>query len=174
MNDKHIPAIIQGCKRGKEKYQKVLYLEYYGYVIGIALRYVARRELAEEVVNDCFLKVFEHIHRYDDEKPFKTWVRKIVVNTCIDTLRKENRFVPINETQVAEHSFNETVTGAMDYKSILKGLDCLPVIQRLVFNMYEIEGYRHCEISRELGIQESSSRTYLTRAKKNYKCIINN
>lgn len=143
-----------------------MYKEYYGYVISIALRYVARRELAEEVVNDCFLKVFDHINDYDDMKPFKTWVRQITVNTCIDLLRKENRFISISETQIAEHSFDETVTGILDFKSILKGLDCLPVLHRLVFNMYEIEGYSHFEISGKLGVQESSSRTYLARAKK--------
>ncbi len=169
MTEKHslpLPAIIQGCKSGDEKCQESLYKGYYGYVISIALRYVGRRELAEEAVNDCFLKVFDHMDDYDDRKPFKAWVRQITVNICIDLLRKENRFAPISETQIAEHSFDETVSGALDYNSILKGLDCLPVLHRLVFNMYEIEGYSHSEIAGKLRVAESSSRTYLTRAKK--------
>ncbi len=158
--------MIQGCKSGDEKCQESLYKKYYGYVISIALRYVGRRELAEEAVNDCFLKVFDHINDYDDIKPFKSWVRQITVNSCIDLLRKENRFTSKKETQIAEHSSEETVTAALDFKSILKGLDCLPVLHRLVFNMYEIEGYSHFEISGKLGVRESSSRTYLARAKK--------
>ena len=162
----HLSTIIQGCKERDEKCFKILYKKYYGYVMGIALRYVARRELAEEAVNDSFLKVFNHIGYYDNIKPFKTWIRQIVVNTCIDLLRKENRFISLNKDQLVEHRVNETVTDELDYTDILKGLDCLPVIQRLIFNMYEIEGYKHAEISEKLGLPESSSRTYLTRAKK--------
>lgn len=169
MNEKrflHLPAIILGCKEGNEKCQESLYKQYYGYVMSIALRYVTQRELAEEVVNDCFLKVFKHIDDFDDRKPFKTWLRRIVINTCIDLLRKENRFTPIDETQLADYSLNETVTDALNYESLLKGLDHLTMLQRVVFNMHEIEGYSHAEISEKLGISESYSRTCQTRAKK--------
>jgi RNA polymerase sigma-70 factor (ECF subfamily) len=162
----NLQAVIQGCREGNERCQELLYKNYYGYVISIALRYLSRRELAEEAVNDCFLKVFNHINNYDNMKSFKTWIRQIAVNTCIDLLRKENRFVHTDKDQLPEYSINETATGELNYASILKGLDGLPMLQRLVFNMYEIEGYNHAEISEKLGMPESSSRTYLTRAKK--------
>ncbi len=162
----HLPVIIQGCKERKKKCQELLYKEFYGYVMSIALRYVARRDLAEEILNDCFYKVFDHIDEYNTMKPFKTWMRKIAVNTCIDQLRKENKFVSIGEFQLPQDYYNETTTAAMNYESILKGLDHLPILQRLVFNMYEIEGYSHSDISVKLEIRESSSRTYLARAKK--------
>ena len=162
----HLPAIIQGCREGNEKCWELLYKSYYGYVMSIALRYLSRKQLAEEAVNDSFLKVFNHINNYDTVKSFKTWIGQITVNTCIDLLRKESRFLRADNDQLPEYSVNETITGKLNYVSILKGLDNLPMLQRLVFNMYEIEGYSHAEISEKLDIPESSSRTYLTRAKK--------
>jgi len=165
----NLQAIIQGCIKGNEKHQEILYTNFYGYVISIALRYVSRRELAEEAVNDCFLKVFNHINDYNDMKPFKSWLRSIAVNTCIDLVRKEKRFAYLGEDQIVECSFNETKIDSFDYESILKILDSLPMLQRLVFNMYVIEGYSHSEIADKLGIPKSSSRTYLTRAKSKLK-----
>ena len=164
--------IIQGCKEGNRKYYEMLYKSYYGYVISIALRYVINREIAEESTNDCFMKVFSNIHHYDEKKNFKTWLRRIAINTCIDCLRKEKRFLSsdnekINETMIYHgYSWIDCIMPELDYEFLLTLLKKLPEIQRIVFNMYEIEGYSHYEISEKLAIRESSSRTYLMRAKK--------
>ena len=101
--------------------------------MSIALRYLSRKQLAEEAVNDSFLKVFNHINNYDTVKSFKTWIGQITVNTCIDLLRKESRFLRADNDQLPEYSVNETITGKLNYVSILKGLDNLPMLQRLVF-----------------------------------------
>lgn len=173
MGDKHFlqdtSTIITGCKKGSEKCQEVLYKNYYGYVMSIVLRYVIRRDLAEEALNDCFLKVFNNIKNYDEMKPFKTWLRQIAINTCIDLLRKENKIIHVSDSQFYDVPFNENITDTINYKSIISGLTKLPILHRLVFNMYVIEGYSHNEISKKLGIKESSSRTFLTRAKTKLK-----
>jgi RNA polymerase sigma-70 factor (ECF subfamily) len=133
-----LPEIIQGCKEGNKKCYEMLYKSYYGYVMGIALRYVINYEMAEESTNDCFMKVFSNIRYYAEEKNFKTWIRRIAINTCIDSLRKEKRFSHLNDEKVNESFYNEPVIENLDYEFVLTLLKRLPVMQRLVFNLYDI------------------------------------
>lgn len=173
MGDKYLPGlpvIIKGCIEGNNKCYEILYKSYYGYIMGIALRYVINKELAEEITNDCFIKVFSNIQKYDKEKSFKTWIRRIAINTCIDKLRRERRFLSLNEGKIEEEALtDEPLFQDIDFELILLLLKRLPILQRLVFNLYEIEGYSHFEISGQLNIKENSSRTYLTRAKQKLK-----
>ncbi len=84
--------IISQCKTGSLKYQEALYKRFYSYAMGISLRYSLNRDDALEVVNDGFIKVFNAIGTYNSDKPFKAWLRTIVVNTAIDRRRKELKF----------------------------------------------------------------------------------
>src|ERR1700753_445220 len=84
--------IISQCKTGSLKYQELLYKQFYGYAMGISLRYSLNRDDALEAVNDAFIKVFNAIHSYHIDKPFKAWLRTIVVNTAIDRRRKDLKF----------------------------------------------------------------------------------
>lgn len=168
-------TIIEGCRAKDALYQEKLYKKFYGYAMGIALSYSHSREDALEVVNDGFMKVFKNIHTYTRSRPFKPWFRKIVVNAAIDKARANKRFshhVDIDETN---HSSAIDIEADLNAKQIYKLLNELPDLLRFVFNMYEIEGYSHKEIAEKLAIAESSSRTYLTRAKsqlrKLYKSI---
>jgi len=133
--------------------------------MGVALSYSRSREDALEVVNDSFMKVFKHIESYQRSEPFKPWFRKIVVNTAIDKARAGNRFEQHVDIDATEKSSSVNVEAELNVRQIYQILNELPDLLRFVFNMYEIEGYSHREISRQLDIAESSSRTYLTRAK---------
>src|ERR1700744_6675189 len=81
--------LIRQCKTGSLKYQELLYKQYYGYAMGIGLRYCPDKEDALEVVNDAFIKVFNNIKNFKSEMPFKAWLRTIIVNTAIDRRRKD-------------------------------------------------------------------------------------
>jgi len=81
--------LIEQCKSGSLKYQELLYKQFYGYAMGIGLRYSLNRDDAMEVVNDAFIKVFNAIKHFDSDKPFKAWLRTILVNTAIDRRRKD-------------------------------------------------------------------------------------
>src|ERR1700760_1748361 len=84
--------LISHCKTGSLKYQEQLYKQFYGYAMGISLRYSLNRDDALEVVNDAFIKAFNSMKSYDTAKPFKAWLRAIVVNTSIDRRRKDLKF----------------------------------------------------------------------------------
>ncbi|OKS85307.1 RNA polymerase sigma factor [Mucilaginibacter polytrichastri] len=166
--------LISQCKKGSLKYQEMLYKHFYGYAMGISLRYSFNRDDALEAVNDAFIKVFKAIHNYDSNKVFKAWLRTIVVNTTIDRRRKDMKH-QLNleiDDNIQIHSGNNP-SGRLDAADILKMMDALPAIQRTIFNMYEIDGYTHDEIAETLEIPASSSRVYLSRAKEKLRNIIN-
>ncbi len=169
--EQDLTAIIRGCQREDESSQEQLYKKYYGYALSVSMKYCLNREDATEVVNDSFMKVFKHISQFDIERPFKPWLRKIVVNASIDKIRKN----PENHLDIEDVplSLPQLVDSDLKIKETLQLLKFLPEMYRTVFNMYEIDGYSHKEISEELGIGESSSRTYLLRAKNQLRELYN-
>lgn len=159
--------LIQRCKSGELKFQEKLYKHFYGYAMGVGLRYLADRDDVLEVVNDSFIKVFRAIQFFNESQPFKAWLRRIVVNTAIDHRRKNLKY--LNNVDIDEAVYVGQSAEAVDnlsVKDILNLLEGLPEIQRMVFNLYEIDGYSHDEIGNMLGIPVSSSRVYLSRAKE--------
>lgn len=162
-----IEEIIDGCLKKKEKARELLYKKFFGYALKVALIHNRNRETALEIVNDSFVKVFRQIDRYNPDLPFRSWLGKIVVNTSIDRFRKNSRDLPADdrETFLVPDDSPDADT-QLTAQEILRLLNHLPEIQRLVFTLYEIEGYSHEEISEQLKIPQSSARVYLTRAKK--------
>jgi len=167
--------IISNCKTGSLKHQEMLYKRFYGYAMGISLRYCFSREDAVEVVNDAFIKVFNSINSYADDKPFKPWLRSIVVNTAIDRRRKDLKHQLNTDLENAGTLVNYASTAIenLNAQDILKLMKTLPAVQLTVFNLYEIDGYSHDEIAQMLALSPSSSRVYLSRAKERLRNILN-
>jgi RNA polymerase sigma factor (sigma-70 family) len=135
--------------------------------MGVSMRYLADRNDALEVVNDAFIKVFNSIKNFENDKLFKPWLRRIIVNTAIDRRRKDMKLLYHTDLELADNITSHSgAIESLNAADILKLLNGLPEIQRAVFNMYEIDGYSHEEIGQTLQISASSSRVYLTRAKE--------
>ncbi|MCK9305669.1 MAG: RNA polymerase sigma factor [Bacteroidales bacterium] len=169
-----LEKIIQGCIRKNDKSREMLYKQYFGYALSVALLYNNQRDDALEVVNDSFMKVFSEIRRFNTSLPFKGWLRKIVINTSIDRLRKKNRMKniePDNEPVREEH-LNPDAISNLTAQEIISLLNQLPEVHKTIFCLYEIDGYNHEEIAAKLKIPESSSRVYLTRAKKKMRELL--
>ncbi|RFZ85595.1 RNA polymerase sigma factor [Mucilaginibacter terrenus] len=165
--------IVSKCKTGSLKYQELLYKQFYGYAMGISARYSLNQDDALEVVNDAFIKVFNNINTYSSDKPFRAWLRTIVVNTAIDRRRKELKHqqnTDIDDAIGVGHAANAIEN--LNAQDILKLMKQLPQIQLTIFNMYEIDGYNHDEISKILNLPASSSRVYLSRAKEKLRQLI--
>jgi len=165
--------LIQRCRNGDLKHLEMLYKHFYGYAMGIALRYSNNRDDALEVTNDAFIKAFGALKSYDADKPFKAWLRRIVVNTAIDKQRREQKHQS-EDLAKAEYlaSVGNSIIEQLNANDILKLLAGLPKTHRTVFNLYEIDGYSHDEIAVMLNIPTSSSRVYLTRAKEKLREMI--
>ncbi|SNS02343.1 RNA polymerase sigma-70 factor, ECF subfamily [Belliella buryatensis] len=159
--------LIEKAKNGDEKAIEMLYKQFYGYAMSIALRYSNSRDESCEIVNDSFMKMFDKLHQYNEENSFKGWFRRILVNTSIDYYRKNvKHFAIMDIDQLEVESLNPEVIDHLSKEDILSLLRELPDMLRIVFNMYEIEGFAHNEIGDQLGIPASSSRGYLARAKQ--------
>jgi RNA polymerase sigma factor (sigma-70 family) len=159
--------IIRGCIRKDEKSQEMLYKKFFGYALSVAMIYNNQRSDALEVVDDGFMKVFSEIEKFDISQPFKRWLRRIIINTSIDRLRRKHKNIFLSETESLQIQDNSpTIISHISAGDILILLNRLPHIHKVVFSLYEIEGFDHSEIAEKLSIPESSSRVYLTRAKK--------
>ena len=174
-----IEKIIKGCKEDDRNCKEMMYKSFYGYIMGVILRYINNNYDRQEVVNDCFIKIFKNIKNFQApaetvelQKAFKGWISKIASRTAIDKIRtyKDQYYIddlsensiPVSEVSLASD---------LHVQDILKLLNDLPEVHRLVFNLYEIEGYSHDEISKMINIPESSSRVYLTRAKNKLRAL---
>tara|TARA_R110001592_G_C13171168_1_gene749851 strand:+ start:2194 stop:2769 length:576 start_codon:yes stop_codon:yes gene_type:complete len=165
--EKLLELTINGCKDNDRQSQKELYSNFYGYAMSICLRYTGSEADALEVLNDGFLKVFTHIEKFDISKPFKPWLRRIMVNASIDHIKKNlkhTHMADITEANVHQ-SVEEAPDHNLNYEEILLKIGQLSPAYRAVFNLYVIDGYKHQEIAQQLGITESTSKANLTRAK---------
>jgi RNA polymerase sigma factor (sigma-70 family) len=165
--------IVSKCKTGSLKHQELLYKQFYGYAMGISARYSLNTDDALEVVNDAFIKVFNAIHTYNPDKPFRAWLRTVVVNTAIDRRRKELKHqANIDLDNAVGVGSNASAIDNLNAQDILKLMKQLPQIQLTIFNLYEIDGYNHDEIGKILNMPASSSRVYLSRAKDKLRQLI--
>ena len=166
-NEKLI-KLIEGCIVNDRRSQKELYRSFYSLSMGICLRYSKNREEAATIINEGFFKVFDHINSYDFNRPFVTWLRRIMTNTAIDYYRSTLRFVSqtVELDIVEEHEvLNESTLQMLHYQDLLKMVQSLTPGFRTVFNLYAIEGYSHEEIAALLGISIGTSKSNLYKAR---------
>lgn len=171
----HLKKILAKCEKGNVFHQEMLYKHFYGYGLSICRLYTYSDDDAVTILNDSFLKVFSTIEKkgYNNGIPFKNWLRRILINTAIDNYRKNSKHyyhLEVEEAVIVEAEIN--VIEDLTVKDILKLLDQLPEYHRIVFNMYELQGFSHKEIAQKLEIGESTSRVFLTRAKKKLRVLI--
>jgi len=159
--------IVAGCVRQDRLSQHETYKTYGAKVLGICKRYMKDRERAEEMVMNAFLLAFQKINQFKSDGSFEGWILKIAVNCCLAELRKKTNFtleVPPDIVQLA--AADESPLHQNDIESMLK---TLPEGARIVFNLYAIEGYKHAEIAKQLGISEGTSKSQLNYAKEKLK-----
>ena len=172
-NEQDLPSILDACQTGNSEAQRCLIRLFVGYAKSISARYAASFEEAEEIVNDGFLKVFLNLKNYDSSQPFKSWFRKIVVNTAIDYYRKNLKWqgqTSLDELEVTDWS--NDILGDISAQEILAMVQRLPPAYRMVFTLFVIDGYSHKEIATMLGIQEGTSKSNLRDARRKLQMMI--
>ena len=173
--DEQTKALIQGCMQGDKNSQKALYKHFYGYAMGICLRYSKNAEEATEVMNDGFMKVFTKIHKYDENRSFKGWLRKIMINTALDNYRHNLKHYYTQDIHAGEAApATENILAEMAYQEIVSIVQRLSPAYRTVFNLYVIDGYTHDEIAEMLGISVGTSKSNLSKARENLREMLKN
>ncbi len=169
--------IIKGCIKNDRACQKVLYDYFFSEMLGVCLRYSNNEEVAMDILHEGFLKIFLNIKNFNNSGTFEGWVRRIMVNTCIDSLRKGKQNYQIvstvyaNETipDVPEELEDEEILIHIEKEEILKAVQKLTPAYRTIFNLYVVEEYSHKQIADMLEISEGTSKSNLSKAKFNLR-----
>ncbi|RYF37734.1 MAG: sigma-70 family RNA polymerase sigma factor [Chitinophagaceae bacterium] len=167
-------AILSGCLQNDAGAQRELYSRYSPKMLSVCYRFAHNREDAEDMLQEGFIKVFSQVHTFQNKGAFEGWVRRIMVHTCINHLKKNKKFnesvdlIHANGMQVRE----ESVPSIVQAKQIVECIRLLPLGYRTVLNLYAIEGYSHKEIAGMLDVEESTSRSQYTRAKQMLEDIL--
>ena len=160
-------ALLKGCLNNDAAAQRELYNKYSSKMLSVCYRYAHNREDAEDMLQEGFIKVFLQVHTFESRGAFEGWIRRIIVHTCINILKKNKKFnesvdiIHANGLQVRE----DTVPAIIQAKQVVECIRMLPIGYRTVLNLYAVEGFSHREIAGLLDIEESTSRSQYTRAK---------
>ena len=159
--------VLKGCRDNDRNSQKQLYERHFEKMSWLCYRYVKNQEQADDIVHEGFIKVFKAINSYKNKGSLEGWIKKIMVNCCLDYLRKVKRSPDaVSLTAVNDQSYDEHILEGLQAEYILGKVQNLPKLQRTVFNLNVIEGYPHKEIAQKMKIKESTSRAYLTEARQ--------
>lgn len=167
-------TILAGCLNNDPVAQRELYNRYSPKMLSVCYRFAQNREDAEDMLQEGFIRVFTQIRSFRNSGSFEGWIRRIIVHTCINFLKKHKKF---NESLDLAYVANvyvkeETIPSIMFARQVIECIRLLPVGYRTVLNLYAIDGYSHKEIAVMLDIEESTSRSQYTRAKSMLEAIL--
>jgi RNA polymerase sigma factor (sigma-70 family) len=162
------------CLKGVRSAQKELFDRYASKMLGVCFRYSKSIEEAEDVLQDSFIRIFHYLPTFKKTGSLEGWVRKIVINTCLNNIKKNKHIY--NEADVDEvrnfENDSPTVLENIECKQIMDVMQELPDGYKLILNLYAIEGYSHKEIAERLGIAEGTSRSQFLRAKNLFEKLL--
>ena len=160
-------TLANKCIDGDQRAQRKLFEMYAPKMMGVCLRYMKDHAQAEDVLQDGFVKVFTKLEKYSGDGSLEGWVRRIMVNTALDQLRKSNKFqanVSMDDVSYKVESSDDVLSSLIE-EDLLKLIQEMPTGYKTVFNMFAIEGFSHKEIGEKLGVSENTSKSQYSRAK---------
>ena len=159
--------MLAGSIKNNAAAQEELYNRFSPRMLGVCYRFAKNREDAEDMLQEGFIKIFTQLHQYRNEGALEGWIRRIIVHTCINILKKNKKFADCVDIIHASsiHVREDMIPSIMQAKQVVECIRLLPIGYRTVLNLYAVEGYSHREISNMLDIEESTSRSQYTRAK---------
>lgn len=166
-NEHSDQTLVEGCLKRNRKSQELLYRKYAPGMYTICLSYADQRSLAKDILQEGFIKVFANLSKFSGEGSLEGWIRKVIINTAIDHLRKNKRWmkhVELEERHIEQLMSNE-IQEKIDTEDLIRYLGKLPDGARVIFNLYALEGYHHKEIAKILEISEGTSKSQFSRAK---------
>jgi RNA polymerase sigma-70 factor (ECF subfamily) len=160
-------TLVKYCINGDQKAQRMLFEMYAPKMLGVCLRYAKNKEQAEDALQDGFVKVFSNLEKFSGEGSLEGWVRRIMVNTSLDHIRKDVKLqnnVSWDDVDFKVENDSFILEGLMA-EDLLKLINSMPQGYKMVFNLFAIEGYSHKEIALKLNISENTSKSQYSRAR---------
>jgi RNA polymerase sigma-70 factor (ECF subfamily) len=180
MHEAELRPYIEACQLGERRAQRYIFERYYRLMFGVCLRYMSDKDAVQDVVQEGFLKVFQNIGGYTFKGSFEGWMRRIMVNTAIDAIRRRNAsgwvlgeessIEPADDDGGWEMEDDDGVTYTVH--DVLGAMDHLSPMYRTVFNLYVFDNLGHQEISDRLGISVGTSKSNLAKARRNLRDLL--
>lgn len=163
--------ILEGCKSGERNAFDLLYKKYASTMLGICMRYCKRREEAEDILHEGFIKVFANIAKFRGDGSFEGWIKRIMINTSLSYYHANLKHhfkssVDDLEDLPRDGDDDGVYSNAPSRSELLSLIQELPDGYRFVFNMYVFENFSHKEIARELGVSVNTSKSQLAKARR--------
>jgi RNA polymerase sigma-70 factor (ECF subfamily) len=160
-------VMLRGCLNNMASAQEALYNRFSPRMLGVCYRFARNREDAEDMLQEGFIKVFSQMHQFRNQGASEGWIRRIIVHTCINVLKKNKKFADSVDIIHANSLYvnDNNIHSMLQAKQVVESIRLLPMGYRTVLNLYAIEGFTHREIATILDIEESTSRSQYTRAK---------
>ena len=164
--------IIELAVENNRHAQQKIYSKFAPKMLSVCRQYIKDLHLAEDIMITSFMKVFTNLNHFEHKGSFEGWIRRIMINECISFIRVQKKVKFIEDETYFEESYNnlESQFSVEDIQSVI---DFLPDGYKMVFNLFAIEGYKHQEIAEMLGINEGTSKSQLSHARKMLQDNIN-
>lgn len=178
-NQQPLDELIEKCSHHDRVAQHELYQRYSEAMFHLCLRLMPSQPDAEDVLQEAFLKAFRNIKQFKGNSTFGAWLKRIVVNQCMDQLRKDKNRMWVSresefpeEVPIATHK-DQALIQSINVDMVKEAIKSLPEGFKMVLTLFLIEGYDHQEIGDILGISPSTSKSQYSRAKAKLREILN-
>ena len=159
--------LVKECIKGNAKAQRLLFDKFSQKMLGVCLRYTKSQDEAEDALQEGFVKAFSKLNDFSNQGSLEGWIRRIMVNTSLDAIRKNTKFMKDVSIDTVDYQIGneDFIVEGLNAEDLMKLINSMPEGYKVIFNMFAIEGYSHQEISTTLGISESTSKSQYMRAK---------
>ena len=160
-------TLVKECIKGNAKAQRLLFDKFSQKMLGVCLRYTKSQDEAEDALQEGFVKAFSKLNDFSNQGSLEGWIRRIMVNTSLDAIRKNTKFMKDVSIDTVDYQIGneDFIVEGLNAEDLMKLINSMPEGYKVIFNMFAIEGYSHQEISTTLGISESTSKSQYMRAK---------
>ena len=165
--------LVEGCVRNDRRCQELLYKKYFAKMMYMCLRHTQDRDIAMQIVNNGFLRVFKKLDTFEFKGSLEGWIRKLVYHSISDYFKKHSKYLQFLVLEERDDSIDEKALTNMYVEDIMNMVDDLPPATKQVFQYYAIEGFTHVEIGKKMGISDGTSKWHLATARKKLKEMIN-
>lgn len=174
-------TMLDRCLDGDRNSQKWLYEKHYGKMLAVCLRYSSDMDQAKDMLQEGFIKVFNSLDKFNRKGSLEGWIRRIMVNTAIDHIRKDKRSLTLSHSEelldkglevVEETEIDDNESLQLNMSHVIEAMQELSPGYKAVFNLYVMEDMTHKEIAETLGISEGTSKSNLAKAKMNLRKIL--
>lgn len=164
--------LVKACVANDRRGQEMLFRKYFPTMMRMCMRYTDDKQVAMEIVNAGFLRVFKKLHTFSFAGSLEGWIRRLVFHALSDHFKKQTKPVHFLSLEDRDAPHESNALDQLFWEDIIKLIDYLPSASKEVFWLYAIEGYSHAEIAERVNISVGTSKWHLSNARKKLRQLI--